>query len=77
MDYEWDEAKRLANLKKHKVDFYVAYEFDCNTASVSYSERQGEARWTATGQAGNFLVFLVFTIRNNRIRVISIRRAKS
>jgi uncharacterized DUF497 family protein len=25
MRYEWDEAKRLANLKKHKLDFDSAW----------------------------------------------------
>ena len=76
MEYEWDEAKRLANLKKHRVDFYIAYDFEWNTASVRYSERQDEARWTARGYAGKHYIFLVFTIRDNKIRVISIRKAK-
>ena len=76
MEYEWDEAKRLANLKKHQVDFYAVYDFEWNTATVSYSEREGESRWTATGYAGDLFIFLVFTIRDNKIRVISIRRVK-
>ena len=69
-------GQRLANLKKHHVDFYAVYGFDWNTATVRSSEHQGEARWTATGYAGDLFIFLVFTIRDDKIRVISIRRAK-
>ena len=37
----------LANLKKHQVDFYAVYDFEWNTATVSYSEFSaiGESRW--------------------------------
>ena len=77
MEYEWDEAKRLANLQKHKVDFYAIYDFDWDTAQVKYSERYGEARWTATGYFTDALLFVVFTFRGNKIRIISLRSAKA
>ena len=37
MDYEWDERKRVSNIKKHHgVDFADAERFDWKTALVVY-----------------------------------------
>ena len=49
MAFEWDEAKRRANLAKHGVDFADAAEFDWNGAyfgiddSVDYREERSFA----------------------------------
>jgi hypothetical protein len=42
--YEWDEAKRQENLRKHGVDFSIVDGFDwlSSIASEDVSERYGE-----------------------------------
>ncbi len=75
LQHEWDEAKRLSNIAKHGIDFSVAHEIDLNTAAIDFSMRQGEIRFSATNFIGNKLHTLIFTVRDNKIRVISLRRA--
>ena len=76
LEYEWDEVKRLANIHKHKVDFYSVYEFEWNTALIQPSEGYAEPRLTATGKLKGRLHHLVYVIRGERRRVISFRIAK-
>ncbi len=75
IEYEWDEAKRLANIAKHDIDFTVAPKLDLDTATIDFSMRQREIRFSATDFIGNRLCTLIFTVRDNKIRVISLRRA--
>jgi uncharacterized DUF497 family protein len=77
MEYEWDEAKRLANLKKHGVDFADIYEFDWTSAHLSTddSKAYGEERIIAVGPVRGRLHVLVYTERNLRTRIISFRQA--
>ena len=76
MIHEWDEAKRISNLAKHGVDFAAAAGFEWETAVKRLDARRdyGESRWWAMGMIGDGLHFLVFTRREDRIRVISLRR---
>jgi uncharacterized protein len=78
MEYEWDDAKNATNLHKHGVDFKIVEDFDWTTAFVIADERfdYGEERRLAIGMIGSRIHVLVFTIRKDRIRVISLRRAK-
>lgn len=78
MEYEWDEAKSAANLRKHKVTFEAIEGFDWSTALVVSDDRfdYGEDRWFAIGMIENRLYSLTFTIRGDRIRVISLRVAE-
>ena len=77
MNFEWDEAKRIANLAKHGVDFEAAREFDWDTSTQSLDRRKdyGEPRWWAHGLIGGRLHLIVFTRRADQIRVISLRKA--
>ena len=78
MEYEWDEAKAKANLARHKVDFSDATEFDWETAIETYDDRSdyGEDRWIALGFIRDKLYVLVYTLRSDKIRIISLRKAK-
>lgn len=76
--YEWDEAKRVANLRKHGVDFAVVEGFDWNQSIIfeDRRERYAEQRWVAFGPIGGTLYALVFTERADDItRLISLREA--
>ena len=75
--YEWDEVKRLVNLRKHGVDFAAvedfAWEYSLTEedAVVGY----GEQRMVSIGPIGLRIHVLVWTGRGDRIRVISLRLA--
>ena len=77
MQYEWDENKRLANLERHKVDFATAIDFEWDTALETIDDRYeyGEKRWVTIGFIRKKLHVMVYTIRGNKIRIISLRKA--
>ncbi len=79
MIYEWDEAKRIANMVKHGLDFEAARRFDWSTAlqSVDAKRDYGEIRWKSLGWIDNRLHMLVFTNRGNHIHLISPRKANT
>lgn len=78
MEYEWDEAKRQSNLAKHGVDFAAIDQFEWSTAVVSEDRRRtyGERRWLALGKIGNRVHALIYTERDWRKRIISLRKSK-
>jgi uncharacterized DUF497 family protein len=81
--FEWDEAKRAANLAKHGIDFDAVRSFDWSTAVHNLDTRaisvhastDGERRWRVSGLIAGRLHQLVYTERAGRIRIISIRKA--
>jgi uncharacterized DUF497 family protein len=75
--YIWDEEKAANNLAKHGVAFEAVYGFDWGTAYVMEDGRfdYGEQRSIAFGLIGEYPHVLVYTVRNDLIRVISLRRA--
>lgn len=77
-DYEWDEGKRAANLEKHGLDFAEVESYDLLRAVVVADRRRdyGEDRYRAYLRIGGAGRALSFTWRGQRIRVISLRRAR-
>ena len=75
--FEWDDAKRHANLVTHGVDFAAIETFEWESALVTLDARQREPRWIATGYVGNRLHVAVYALRGKRRRVISLRRANA
>lgn len=77
MRFEWDEAKREANLRKHGIDFVgidALFEGPTVTAEddrVDY----GEQRFLTLGLLEGKVVMVVHTDRSEVIRIISIRKA--
>ncbi len=74
--YEWDEAKRESNIKKHGVDFQAMGAFEWEGAVERFDERHEEARWIAIGFISLRLHVVAYTVRGDVIRVISLRRAQ-
>jgi uncharacterized DUF497 family protein len=76
--YEWDEAKREANLIKHNLDFRDAYlVYDHPKKIALRSQRGTEPRFQGIALveiAGNVLS-LVYVLRGQNVRVISFRPA--
>jgi hypothetical protein len=77
MLFEWDEHKRSANLKIHKLDFRDAPEvFDGST--VTYEDDRfnyGEQRFVTLGLLKGTAVSIVHTETPEQIRIISFRKA--
>ena len=79
MEFEWDENKRLANLEKHGIDFTVALLVFEDANRINYADDRknyGETRIRTVGKIKNELIVSVInTDRNNKVRIISARRA--
>jgi uncharacterized protein len=76
--YEWDEAKREANLKKHGLDFDDADIVYGNPNKITYAiADRGEARWLdiALVESNGVVLALIYTVRGYNIRIISFRKA--
>jgi len=75
--FEWDDAKARANLKKHEVSFEVArrvFDDPAATDELDDSDAHGEDR-VITGMVAGSLLTVVYTVREERIRIISARKA--
>ncbi|MEI6730722.1 MAG: BrnT family toxin [Pseudomonadota bacterium] len=77
MNIEFDTAKDAANQMEHGISLIVASEFDFSTALQIEDNRKdyGEVRTIALGYIGNRLHVLVYTMRGNIFRPISLRKA--
>ncbi len=78
MKFEWDENKRLNNVRKHELDFVDAPEIFTKPMVTRLDTRAnyGEDRWISIGQMKNRVVVVVYTERKeNIIRIISLRKA--
>ncbi len=77
IELEWDETKRAANLRKHGVDFADMKDFDWETALYDPNENveYGEDRYVALGLFRADVYVVVFTLREDTTRIISVRKA--
>jgi uncharacterized protein len=76
--YEWDEAKREANLRKHGLDFDDADSVFENPHKVTFAiPGRGEARWldVALVELNGVVLALVYAVRGYNVRIISFRKA--
>lgn len=78
MIYEWDEAKREANLAKHGLDFSDAdMVLKSPYVMIHDSPRRGEARKLAFAYVFEALcVLTVAFVPGERFRIVSFRPAK-
>ena len=74
--FEWDEAKRLANIAKHGIDFIDAKEIWAGDILLAPSAYSAERRLIAYGILENRIIAVVFTSRVQTLRLISARRAR-
>lgn len=77
MEFEWDESKAAANLKKHGVSFEEAKTVFANPIAVIFDDEAhsiDEQRELIIGHSQkNRLLLVSFTERFNVIRIISAR----
>ena len=77
MKIELDPEKNARNIEWRGISFEEAAQFEWESAVIIPDARldYGEARYRAFGFIGNRLHALVFTPREGKIRVISLRKA--
>ncbi|MEH2382841.1 MAG: BrnT family toxin [Nostoc sp.] len=77
MEFEWDENKRLANIRKHGIDFIDVEEvFEGDTVTVKDDRfNYGEERFITFGLIEGRVIAVVDTERDNLIRIISARKS--
>jgi uncharacterized protein len=75
MLFEWDEAKRQANLAKHNIDFLDAIRIFDKPVFEKLQRRRDEDRVLAIGVMENIEIVVVYAIRGKHRRIISARRA--
>ncbi|MCK5842006.1 MAG: BrnT family toxin [Candidatus Sabulitectum sp.] len=77
MKFEYDRRKSHANKRKHGIDFEEAQLLweDPNRLEVP-ARTEDEKRFVLTGRIAEISWSAVFTIRVDRIRIISVRHAR-
>jgi uncharacterized DUF497 family protein len=78
VEYEWDNNKNRQNQAKHGVDFYdaarVFMDFD-RIEKLDNRKDYQEKRYITIGMVFEVLLTVVYTLRGNKHRLISARRA--
>ena len=79
MKITFDPAKNATNLAKHGMPLNAAVDMEMGAALVRVDDRadDGETRYEAIGPLNGRLCVLVFTVREQTIRTISLRKANS
>jgi uncharacterized DUF497 family protein len=77
MDFEYDQAKSIANKRKHGIDFEDAQAlWDDGDAIEITASTTIEPRFVVTGTIDDRHWTAVVTYRNDNIRLISVRHSR-
>jgi len=78
MRFEWDPDKNVVNIEKHGIDFEDAkHIFDRPYVEAPSILPHREIRMIAIGLLNGREIAVIYTIRGNRKRIISARRART
>ncbi len=79
MKIEFDPDKDDINRAKHGISLAVAADMDLAAALIEPDQRHpyGEARFQAIGPIAGRLHLLIFTMRGDTVRAISMRKANA
>jgi len=78
-DFEWDKAKAAANLAKHGINFEQARQTFDDPFAIEFAddrEDYGEDRLLLLGMVENRLLVVAYTLRGDKVRIISAREAE-
>jgi len=78
-EFEWNDVKAATNLAEHSVSFEEARLVFKDIHAVELGEdRRGydEQRFNVIGRSSTRLLFVTYTERGDRVRIISARRAE-
>lgn len=79
MRYEWDEAKRSSNARKHGIDFadcHVVFDGE-GAVTIEDPREHAEQRFITFGWLRDHLVVVAHTERHDAVRIISARKAST
>jgi uncharacterized protein len=78
LEFEFDAAKSAANSTKHGIEFVEAQAIWTDADRLEIPARSlDEPRYQVIGRIGNKTWSAFITYRNEGIRIISVRRARS
>lgn len=78
MDFEFDEAKSQSNHAKHGIDFVTAQQLWADHDRIEIPARtEDEPRFLVIGTIDDKCWSAVITYRNDRVRIISVRRSRT
>lgn len=76
-DFEFDPQKSQSNKEKHGIDFVEAQAlWDDDWRIEIPAKTVDEPRWLVVGRIADHIWSAVITYRNERVRIISVRRAR-
>ena len=77
MKFEWDEAERFANIRKHGIDFVdVPAIFERDTVTVIDDRFEyDDTRYLTLGLLKSRVILVVHTESDDTIQIISARKA--
>ncbi len=76
-EFEWDEKKSKLNKEKHGIDFEEAKKLFEKDVKVYFAkEVANEKRYLISNYLDDKCYSAIFTIRNGKIRIISVRRCR-
>jgi uncharacterized DUF497 family protein len=78
-DFEWDEVKAAQNYARHGVSFEAATSVFSDPFAIEYLDDRahyGEDRYIIIGMVEERVLCVVYTLRNDAIRIISARGAE-
>jgi uncharacterized DUF497 family protein len=77
MDFEFDLKKSASNKKKHGIDFEEAQELWLDPHLLEIEARStDEPRFLLIGKIGSKYWSAVVTYRDDKVRIISVRRSR-
>ena len=78
IEFEWDKGNFKKNFKKHGITIKEAEKLFLDKQVLFLEDikhSQKEKRYNALGKSSDKILFAVFTFRNNKVRIISVRIA--
>ena len=78
MEFEFDAIKNTLNRQKHGIDFEQAQPLWQDPYRLEIpAKTEDEPRWVVIGKIGDKHWSAIVTVRQDRIRLISVRRART
>ena len=77
--FEWDDEKAARNWRSHGVSFEMARDVFKDTFAIEWADDRHDAaeeRFVIVGMAEGRLLFVAYTLRAERVRIISARAAE-
>lgn len=77
IQFEWDETKAATNKAKHGVSFHSALTVFLDAHALERHDKgeHDEDRFVTMGLAHGYLLIVVYTLRDDTVRLISAREA--